>query len=101
MDKLNYSKLSDRKRFYKSRKWQRKRIDILQRDNYECQWCKQQGKVVSKYDTTLIVHHVTELKDRPDLKMEDSNLITVCFNCHEIHHERIFNSKPKWNDERW
>lgn len=47
--------------FYNSRTWRKKRLRILERDNFECQMCKDEGKV-SKADT---VHHVKELRDYP------------------------------------
>ena len=47
--------------FYNSRTWRKKRLEILERDNFECQMCKDEGKV-SEADT---VHHVKELRDYP------------------------------------
>lgn len=72
--------------FYKSWGWQQRRLDILERDNYECQHCKEEGRVTT--GERLIVHHKKELKDFPNLMFEEDNLITVCFSCHEKIHER-------------
>ena len=84
--------------FYNSRTWRKKRKQILERDNRECQMCKKEGKV-SKADT---VHHIKKLKDYPELGMTDENLISVCFNCHNILHERFGEQEPRINiPERW
>lgn len=71
--------------FYNSWTWYKKRLGILKRDNHECQRCKKEG-LVSRGD---IVHHIKELKDRPDLGVTSDNLVTVCHRCHNIIHERF------------
>ncbi|MEM5613990.1 HNH endonuclease [Staphylococcus pseudintermedius] len=44
-----------------------------------------------------------EVKDRPDLALDIDNLVTVCFECHEKHHDRNIykRNKTKWKDEWW
>lgn len=81
------------------------RAYILERDNYECQWCKRDGKVTSQSDSVLEVDHIKELKDYPELALDESNLRTLCKDCHNKRHER-FNYREKkknikWNDEFW
>ena len=83
--------------FYNSRKWRNKRKEILLRDNFECMWCKEKGKV----SKGKVVHHIVELKARIDLGLISTNLVTVCRPCHELHHERINQSKKFTNLERW
>lgn len=84
--------------FYNSRTWRRKREQIIERDNFECQMCKDKGKFKSA-DT---VHHIKELKDYPELGMTDENLISLCFRCHNVIHERFGEQKPKIDiPERW
>lgn len=84
--------------FYTSWAWLKKRDEILERDNYECQSCKEEGKY-SKADT---VHHIKELKDYPKLALTDSNLVSLCYICHNIVHERFEGQKPKIDiPERW
>ncbi len=39
----------ERIRFYKSKEWQTTRKRVLERDNYECQQCKRDGKLTT-YD---------------------------------------------------
>lgn len=64
----------------KDPRWQKKRLEIFERDNWACQIC---------YDTksTLAVHHrrylpVTEPWDYPD-----ELLVTLCENCHSMERE--------------
>ncbi|HDV6014277.1 TPA: HNH endonuclease [Staphylococcus pseudintermedius] len=103
MDRIDYRDINDRKRFYKTSEWKGLRKQRLIKDNYECQWCKNKGKVVTNNDTRLIVHHKQEVKDRPDLALDIDNLVTVCFECHEKHHDRNIykRNKTKWKDEWW
>ena len=61
--------------FYKSWKWKKKRETILKRDNYECQLCKNSGKVAK----AKIVHHIAHYDTYPELGLTDSNLLSVCF----------------------
>lgn len=77
--------------FYTSWTWRKKRKEILIRDNFECQECKDKGKV-SKAHT---VHHIKELKDYPELGLDNDNLISVCNSCHNIIHERFEGQKIK------
>lgn len=71
--------------FYKTPEWRRKRKEILKRDSNECQRCKSMGR----YSKGRIVHHVKHLDARPDLGFEDSNLLTVCEECHNwLHPEK-------------
>jgi 5-methylcytosine-specific restriction endonuclease McrA len=87
--------------FYNSRTWRNKRKQILKRDNYECQLCKAKGK----FAKGEVVHHVKHLKDRPNLALDDKNLITVCNTCHELEHPDRFrkqeNKKKPITKERW
>lgn len=68
--------------FYKTMAWRRKRLEILERDNYECQLCKREGK----YNKGNTVHHIQHMEDRPDLALADDNLLTVCEACHNKEH---------------
>jgi len=91
--------------FYNSRPWRKKRKQILDRDNNECQICKEEGKVtVGTDEEPLIIHHMKELKEFPELGLEDNNLISVCRYCHEVkcHPGRFEGQKPKIDiPERW
>ena len=47
---------------------------------YLCEYHLHKGQLVY---TELETHHIIKLQERPDLAMEDSNLICLCRNCHE------------------
>ena len=67
-------------RFYRSREWRQARRQVLERDRYECQECKAQGRV----GRGRVVHHIQHLDKRPDLALEPDNLLTVCESCHNF-----------------
>ena len=67
------------RRFYCSMAWRRKRAYILLRDGYMCQYCKAKGKVTPANE----VHHIRKLCDNPRLALTDSNLVSLCRECHE------------------
>lgn len=90
------------RKFYKSREWKYKRRQILQRDNYECQRCKREGK----YSKGVVAHHIKHLNNRPDLALTDNNLETLCEACHNIEHpeklKRVeVNRREDIIPERW
>ena len=93
-------------KFYKSSAWEKKRLEILERDNYECQVCKEEGG----FAPATTVHHILHLENRPDLALDDDNLLSVCAACHNREHpERFIQNfaearKNKLNErfpERW
>lgn len=76
----------ERRIFYKSPEWRRVRELVIERDNYECQHCKAKGK----FHKAECVHHIKHLEDRPDLALEPSNLISLCYACHNLEHPEKF-----------
>lgn len=90
-------------KFYKSKEWLTLRVVALQRDNFECQMCKEKGK----YHKAECVHHIKEVKLSPRLSLTLDNLMCLCNACHNKVHDRmsIFQreqGKPKFtNEERW
>lgn len=85
-------------RFYKTKQWRKKRLDILKRDNYECQVCK--GKGLHYQATT--VHHIIHLRDNKELALVDKNLMSVCGTCHnELHPEKLLRNTSEIHAERW
>ncbi len=98
--------------FYIRKEWKEKRTKIINRDHCECQMCKRKGiikivkpKAKSKKERAY-VHHIKHLKDYPELALDDSNLETLCFECHELEHineRHYFESKEErfTNEERW
>ncbi len=90
------------KLFYKMGIWRRKRRQILDRDNHECQHCKAKGE----YSKATCVHHIKHLDARPDLALVDSNLVSLCDACHNQEHpEKLrkyqVNKKEYITPERW
>lgn len=94
---------ADRARFYGSNKWRNLRLAILERDHYECQWCKAEGRLTTQYDSTLEVDHIKELEINPELAFDPDNLRTLCKDCHNKRHDRMnYRGQPKkrkWDDE--
>lgn len=64
---------------YYSIEWQKKRLGILERDEWKCRECGS--------DTgTLHVHHLKYNKGKPVWDIEDEYLITLCYKCHKKKH---------------
>lgn len=68
-------------------KWQKKRLEILTRDNFTCQECQDK-------DSTLHVHHKTYVYGNDPWDYHDNNFISLCENCHkeEEFYKEEFNS---------
>lgn len=58
--------------------WRRHRLVYLARHPL-CNDCLAAGRVVVATD----VHHVIKLRERPDLKTVESNLMALCSPCHD------------------
>ncbi|CYU68823.1 HNH endonuclease [Streptococcus suis] len=84
--------------FYKTYKWQQKRLEALKRDKYRCVWCYEAGKLTT---TRLEVDHIEELEKNPDKALDLTNLRTLCKDCHNKRHNRFKSSKKQWNDEQF
>lgn len=69
----------DYKEQLKHPKWQKKRLEIMQRDNFQCQCC------FSKEDT-LTVHHKKYIDGKSAWEYPDNLLITLCEDCHQSVH---------------
>jgi hypothetical protein len=63
----------------KSPKWQKRRLEIMERDGFQCQMCFDR-------EETLTVHHKEYLKGLEPWEYEDKYLITLCEDCHESIH---------------
>lgn len=59
-----------------SPKWQKKRLEILNRDGFKCALC-------SDEETTLHIHHKSYKSGCEPWEYDNSNLITLCKECHE------------------
>ena len=83
--------------FYKTKEWDHKRREILQRDHHACVECKRRGR----YTQANTVHHIVHLKSAPELALENDNLESLCRDCHEKIHEKENVKKNFWTPERW
>lgn len=61
-------------------RWQKKRLEILQRDNFTCQHCENAEK-------TLHVHHKTYFRGNQPWEYLSSFLVTLCEDCHAYESE--------------
>lgn len=59
----------------KNPKWQKKRLEILQRDEFKCCYCNDEK-------TELQIHHLKYTKEPWQAPNED--LITLCKHCHNL-----------------
>lgn len=113
-----YKTKEQKRAFYDSVLWKRLRKEVKKRDQNECQICKREGRVViddpnarsrkvDRKKIQLIVHHIKEIEEHPDLAADIDNLETVCVNCHNKLHGRYFKyffkkKQNKWaQDEKW
>lgn len=60
----------------KDPRWQKKRLEILQRDGFKCMVCKDDK-------STLNIHHKMYLKDTDPWNYSPQLLITLCEDCHK------------------
>lgn len=61
---------------YRDPRWQKLRLEVMQRDGFACQAC---GSV----DKTLNVHHLVYCKGKPVWEHPEIYLVTLCEDCHE------------------
>jgi len=60
----------------KSPKWQKKRLEIFERDEFACQSC-------GDTEEQLQIHHITYRKNKKIWECENSDLLTLCAGCHK------------------
>ena len=73
--------MSDYSKHYKDSRWQQKRLEIMERDNWTCRSCGASGEGV-----TLNVHHAYYEKGKKPWEYENKMLITWCEKCHKERH---------------
>ena len=69
-EKLSYAEM------LKDPRWQKKRLEVMQRDGFRCQHCLREDK-------SLQVHHLVYDKDKKPWEYENNQLITLCEDCHQ------------------
>lgn len=80
--------------FYLSKAWKSKRREILRRDNFECQICK----ALFNYKAATDVHHILNLRDHYEKRLDSNNLISLCNECHTLVHSLKLNNIDKIED---
>lgn len=63
----------------KSPKWQRRRLELLQRSNWRCQSC-------GDTETELHVHHLSYEAPNAAWQYPDENFQVLCSTCHDLTH---------------
>jgi hypothetical protein len=76
---------------FKDPRWQKKRLEILERDEFTCQLCGDK-------ESTLHVHHWYYEKGKDPWEYPDMALITLCEDCHK---ERHANNKAREDAETY
>jgi len=66
----------------KDPRWQKKRLEILSRDQWTCQNCH-------STEDTLAVHHLIYNKGYDPWDYNDSDLVTLCESCHDHESKNI------------
>ena len=78
--------------YLKNPKWQKKRLEILSRDNFSCVVCG--NGIVT--DTQVHVHHLSYRKGCMPWEYDNSNFVTLCEQCHsDIHNKKLKLCAPK------
>ena len=75
---FNAKKANDYRRTPEYIHW---RKSVFERDNYTCKKCNKVGGILN-------AHHIKKFKDYPKLRLEISNGITLCVECHRKAHTR-------------
>ena len=96
--------------FYFTDDWKELRQDVLEFFYFECQHCLARGN----YTKADCVHHVNEVRIRPDLALsryyvdehgqQQYQLVPLCNTCHNLVHDKLgeWQRKDKFtNEERW
>ncbi len=63
-------------------KWQKKRLEILNRDNFTCKSC-------GDTETELQVHHKSYINGNDPWDYNDDNFETLCSKCHKTNHHKV------------
>lgn len=72
--------MSEYKEKLKDPRWQKKRLQIFERDDWCCQKCGDD-------ETTLVVHHRLYRQNTDPWNYHEYELISLCENCHEDERE--------------
>ena len=78
--KYNYTKDRQLRSTYK---WRMKSKEIRELAGYRCEVCKDLDELDPDSLEHLEVHHIEKVEERPDLLLDNLNLICLCVNHHK------------------
>ena len=78
--------MKDYKKQYLDPRWQKKRLEILEKANWQCEIC-------GNKDKTLHVHHKSYISGRDVWDYPDEDLMCLCEDCHKKEHEKAMVKK--------
>ena len=71
--------MSEYSELLKDPRWQKRRLETLERDNWKCLICNDK-------ESTLHVHHKWYVKGLKPWEYRETCLITLCDSCHKFEH---------------
>ena len=99
-----------RNAIYKTKQWAKVRKQVLELDHYECCRCNHSffmSEEPKRLTRANYVHHIYPAKMFPQYIYQiyvngHRNLVSLCFNCHEIIEGRVYSHKATYtNEERY
>lgn len=75
----------------KDPRWQKKRLEIMERDDWKCTMCEDEGR-------TLHVHHCYYERDKMPWEYPSRSLVTLCEDCHFFETKNLKNDKKTMID---
>lgn len=84
--KYNQSRNKEHVRFYKSTEWNLLKNKKLQDTLYKCERCEA---------IATEVHHIVELSEDWEKRLDYDNLKSVCLECHNYYHNRFQKKRRK------
>ncbi len=70
----------DERKLRNKNKWHEKADQIKEDAGRLCEVCRAEGRYTYR---NLETHHIEKLRERPDLLLDDTNLICLCTECHK------------------
>ena len=74
------NKIDEESKLRNKNKWHKKSEEIREASNYLCEVCRAEG--IYNYKN-IEIHHIEKLRERPDLLLDNYNLICLCKEHHE------------------
>lgn len=82
------SRYKESEPFYHTAAWRRLRALVISRQGGMCFDCMERMRLgyQKKPRRATMVHHIVPYKERPDLALNENNLVALCDKCHEARH---------------